>query len=335
MTARVVCFGELLIDFVALERDVSVGQAHRFEKAAGGAPANVAVGLAKLGTPSAFITQLGNDPFGHFLAETLAENQVDTSGIVFTDRARTCLAFVSVKASGERSFAFYRNPSADMLMESTSLNNDLLAAAEIFHFGSISLIDEPVRSTTLAAAEKARQNRALISYDPNLREALWPSLANAKAGILTGWQYANVAKLSEEELFFLTDTTAPSIEETVTLARQLWHDNLALLVITRGADGCVAITQDTHRHVPGFTVEVEDTIGAGDGFVAGLLSGLLPHLSRGQLPDLQTAGWLDDVLQRANAVGALTTTHRGAIPALPTADLLDSFLNERIEHIQQ
>lgn len=320
----ITALGELLIDFVALERGQSVGYAETFQKAAGGAPANVAVGCARLGVPTAFITQLGNDPFGHFLAETLESNGVNISGVRFTDEANTMLAFVAVEADGERSFAFYRNPSADMLMTSFDLDPAQIADARIFHFGSITLSTEPMRTTTLDAVEMARRAGAIISYDPNLREVLWPDLDTAREGMLAGLNEAHLVKMNEGELAFLTENSGlASVYDMVSAARQLWHERLRLMVITRGGEGCLAVTADRHWTAEGFAVEVEDLIGAGDGFMAGLLSAV--H---------QYGGWdfLDDdqqvlqILYRANAVGALTASRRGGIPALPTADEVRNFL---------
>lgn len=323
---QIVCMGEVLIDFVALERDTSVGYADRFQKAAGGAPANVAVGLARLGIEAAFISQVGDDPFGHYLEETLRLNAVDTSGITFSRQARTMLAFVSVEASGERSFAFYRHPSADMLMTPEMLNHGLLRQTTIFHFGSITLSSEPVCTATLAAVEAAKSNGALISYDPNLRPALWSSLDEAKNGLLLGLHHANIVKMNEEELSFLNGgVELKTVESMVTACRQLWHDDLQLLVITRGPQGCLAVTPQNYWVVEGFNVMVEDTIGAGDGFMAGLLSGLLPNIQTGYLADLDEATLLP-ILRRANAVGALTTMRRGGIPALPTLLEVEVFL---------
>lgn len=315
MYPQAVCLGELLIDFVSTQRDVNVGDAPGFAKAPGGAPANVAVGLAKLGIETAFMGQVGNDPFGHYLAGVLKNDKVDISALRFSEEALTPLAFVSIEASGERSFVFYRKPSADMLMREVDLDKHLLASTKLFHFGSITLIDNPVRETTLAAVRLAQEHGALISYDPNLREPLWPDLDVARTGLKLGFAFANVVKLSEEELDFLTDTR---ILETGV--RQLWTDNTKLMVVTRGAEGCEAFTESNHWVVPGYQVKVEDTIGAGDGFVAGLLSGILTLGEKWYEADLLP------ILKRANAVGALTTTKRGGIPALPTRAELDEFL---------
>ena len=302
----VVSCGELLIDFVALRRGVRLVDAPAFRRAAGGAPANVAVGVARLGRRAAFLGQVGDDDFGHYLAETLARAGVDVRGLRFSPDARTALAFVSLRADGERDFLFYRHPSADMLWRPEDVDRAVASATRIFHFGSISLIEEPARSATLVAMETAREHGARLSYDPNLRLALWPSPEAARAGMLRGLEHAEIVKLSREELAFLTGSSDPAA------ARQLWHERLQLLVVTLGAAGCAYLTPQEEGEVPGFTVPVVDTTGAGDGFVAGLLVGLLE----------QGLDWskraVEQALRLANAVGALVCTRRGAIPALPT-----------------
>lgn len=311
----VIACGELLIDFVATESGVTLAQAPAFKKAAGGAPANVAVGVARLGYRAGFMGQVGDDDFGHFLAGILTDAGVDVGGLCFSPAARTALAFVSLRADGERSFMFYRHPSADMLWRPEDVNATYAGSTRIFHYGSISLIGEPSRSATLAALEYARAGGALISYDPNLRLALWPSAEAARVGMLAGWQHADLAKVSEEELEFLTGET--SMERG---ARALWTDRLRLLVVTRGAAGSVYFTADARGEAPGFAVRPVDTTGAGDGFVAGLLAGLLDRGLRWDREIIEAA------LRLGNAVGALTTTQRGAIPALPTRAAVEAFL---------
>lgn len=302
----VVCCGELLIDFVSLRRGVDLARAPAFKKAPGGAPANVAVGVARLGGSSAFIGQVGDDDFGRFLAASLAENGVDTRGVRFTSEARTALAFVSLRPDGERDFLFYRHPSADMLWQPDTATLELAASCRVFHFGSISLIAEPSRSSTLQAVQRARAAGALISYDPNLRLALWPSPKAAREGILLGWSQAHVVKVNEDELVFLAGSGDPS-----AVIERLWHPALRLLAVTRGARGCAYTTPEHQGEFPGFPVRVVDSTGAGDGFVAGLLVGLLE--SRLQF----TREAIERALRLANAAGALTCMRRGAIPALP------------------
>jgi fructokinase len=312
----IITLGELLIDFVSTQSGVTLAEAPAFQKAPGGAPANVAVGVARLGVRSGFIGKVGDDDFGHFLARTLQENGVDISALRFSDEARTMLAFVSLRADGERDFMFYRHPSADMLLRPDEIDREYIGAARIFHFGSISLIGEPARSATLAAVETAVERGVLVSYDPNLRLNLWPSAEAAREGILLGWPFAQVIKVSEEELTFLSG--AADFDAAVDA---LWHKRLRLLVVTAGREGCRYATAGARGRAPGFEVETVDTTGAGDGFVAGLLAGLLENERA-----WENVSALEKVLRLANAVGALTTTRRGAIPALPTCDQVLEFL---------
>lgn len=313
----VITCGEMLIDFVPTVTGVSLIEAPAFKKAAGGAPANVAVGLSRLGVTSAFIGKVGEDAFGHFLAQTLIDNQVDTSGLIFSSEARTALAFVSLKADGDRDFMFYRHPSADMLFRPDEVNESLIRSSQIFHFGSISLISEPSRSATRQALEIARQAGLLVTYDPNLRLNLWQDEATARQGILSAWDQAQVIKVSREELIFLSG------QENLEIGvHSLWHAGLALMVVTDGKAGCWYITASSLGKVAGFEVQAVDATGAGDAFVAGLLKGLIEH----------PAAWEDEntllrICRYSNAVGALTTTQRGAIPALPTAAQVVDFLH--------
>jgi fructokinase len=214
---------------------------------------------------------------------------------------------------------FYRHPSADMLLAPAEVDVTAIRAASLLHFGTISLISEPSRGATLHAIEVAREAGCLISCDPNLRLALWPDPAAARDGLLLGIQSAQVVKISDEELRFLTGSDDPAA------ARQrLWHDRLKLMVVTLGAAGCVYFTREHDGVVVGFGVEAIDATGAGDGFVAGLLHGLLAD---GEVA-LDEAR-LRQLCRLANAVGALTTTERGAIPALPTMDRVRAFLAAR------
>jgi fructokinase len=305
----VVALGELLIDFVARETGVTVGEASGFDKKPGGAPANVAVAVAKLGQPSAFLGQVGDDPFGHFLEAVVRTEGVDTRGLRFTGAARTALAFVSLRADGERSFVFYRHPSADMVMRPEDVAFDVIDRQDIFHYGSITLIDEPVRSATLAAVNYARERGLTISYDPNLRLSLWKDEATARAVLLSGLDYAHIVKVSDEELEFLTGAHDPA---------PLWREGMRIIVVTHGAEGATLYTRSEAISVPGFRVNAVDTTGAGDGFVAGLLVGLI---ERGMVN-------LRESLRFACAVGAITTTARGAIPALPTRAQAEAFLRD-------
>jgi fructokinase len=322
----VIALGELLIDFVPTVSGVTLVEAPAFQKAAGGAPANVSAGLAKLGVSAGFMGKVGDDAFGHFLAQTLQEVGVDTSALRYSLEARTALAFISLRADGEREFMFYRHPSADMLYKPGEIDVEYIRSSKVFHYGSISLIGEPSRSATLLAIEAARASGSLISYDPNLRLPLWPSPAAAKEGIMLGWSLAYVTKVSEEELAFLCDrdlTSMRDLSTRVAAARKLWHPRLRLTLITRGKAGSSYVTPSFCGDVSGFAVNSIDTTGAGDGFVAAVLKGLLEH-PQADRDEAQ----LRAICRYANAVGAMTTTKRGAIPALPTVAEVDAFLRQ-------
>jgi len=313
--ADVLTLGELLIDFVPDRTGVTLGEAERFLKAAGGAPANVAVGVRRLGVDAGFIGKVGDDPFGHWLASILERDGVDVSQLRFDDAARTALAFVSLTEEGERDFMFYRHPSADQLHRADEIDLKAVADATILHHGSISLIQEPSRSATLAAIDAARGAGRLVSYDPNLRLPLWESAEAAREGMLGPWKLAHVIKISEEELSFLTGSS------DLDAARSLMHDELRLLTVTLGQAGVAWFAGDRSGRVDGFSVKPEDTTGAGDAFVAALLAALArePELASDEAA-------LEAALRRANAYAALTTTRPGAIPALPSAAELDRFL---------
>lgn len=311
----VVCFGEMLIDFVPTVSGVSLAEAPSFKKAAGGAPANVSVCIAKLGGSAAFIGKVGEDEFGHMLADMLKENKVNNSGVRFDPIARTALAFVTLRADGEREFMFFRNPSADMLLRESELDVNLVKKATIFHYGSISLIEEPCRSTQLVAMSIAKKSGSLLSYDPNLRLALWPSGDAARKGIMSIWDQADIVKISEEEISFLTEGADPQDDNVVL--KKLFHPNLRLLLVSEGKAGCRYYTKQFKGRVSAVKVEPIDTNGAGDAFMGAVLYCLASDVNL-----IQDEKRLREALFFANACGALTVTKNGAIPALPTKDAI-------------
>ncbi|KAK8495128.1 hypothetical protein V6N11_009764 [Hibiscus sabdariffa] len=307
----VVCFGELLIDFVPTVGGVSLAEAPAFKKAPGGAPANVAVGISRLGGSSAFIGKVGDDEFGYMLADILKQNNVDNSGMRFDQSARTALAFVTLRADGEREFMFFRHPSADMRLHESELNTNLIKQAKIFHYGSISLIEEPCKSAHLAAMNMAKRSGSILSYDPNLRLPLWPSAEAARKGIMSIWDQSDLIKVSEDEITFLTGGD-DAYDDNVVM-KKLFHPNLKLLVVTEGSAGCRYYTKAFKGRVPGIKVKAVDTTGAGDAFVSGLLTCLSSDVKL-----FQNEERLREALRFANGCGALTVTERGAIPSLPT-----------------
>ncbi|MFP5517994.1 MAG: carbohydrate kinase family protein [Alphaproteobacteria bacterium] len=309
------CLGEVLIDFMPAGA-AQPGTIGAFAPAPGGAPANVAVGLARLGVRSAFMGRTAADGFGRFLSRALTDAGVDVSRLRRVPDAKTPVAFVSLDEEGEREFLFYGEPMAGF--SAADLDLGAVAAARLLHSGSIGLIDPASREASLLAVETARRHDRLVSFDANLRLALWPDRATAERLIRQGIAAAAIVKLSDEELEFLTGDTDPE-----TAGRSLWHEGLRLLVVTHGRNGCSFLTAEASGHVPGLTVATVDTTGAGDAFVAALLSGILEHTVAAFTPDR-----LHAICRFANAAGALTTTSPGAIPSLPdraaVARLLDS-----------
>ena len=314
--ADIVCLGEALIDLVPTVTGVGLAAADTFVKAAGGAPANVAAGIARLGVPSGFMGAVGDDGFGHFIADTLAAAGVGLTGMRFTSAAPTAIAAVSLKADGDREFVFYGNPAAHVMFAPEEVDEAVIRHAKILHFGSISLVGGPVRAATLHAIDVAHHHGVLVSYDPNLRLSLWPDAEAARAGMRLGLSKANIVKIGEEEVEFLTDSC-----DLIEGARSLWHPQLKLMAVTGGTRGCTWLSATTEGHQPGFKVAAIDTTGAGDAFMAGMLAGLVYH------PDMiEDPATLGRAIRFANATGALTTTKRGAIPSLPDRGTVEQFL---------
>jgi sugar/nucleoside kinase (ribokinase family) len=312
------CLGELLVDFCQTGTNGSGYPV--YEANPGGAPANVAVALARWGLRSGFIGKVGRDALGRFLAATLEETGVDCGHLLFSDRPTT-MAMVSTGDGGERSFDFLRNGAADTDLQPAELEPQWVGATRIFHFGSVSLTTDPVRSATLAAVDQARAGGALISFDPNLRPALWASLAEAREWMLRGAQGADVIKVSEEELTFLLGGEDLPLEPA---ARRFHRETGAqLLFVTLGANGCLWVNAQGSGAVPAPRVNPVDTTGAGDAFVAGVIYRLIR--SGQPLATLKPEN-LEAMVRFANAAGALTTEKRGAIPALPHLDAITALL---------
>ncbi len=315
-----VALGELLIDFVSTEKDVSLTDLPSFAGAAGGAPANVAVGLARLGVSAGFIGKVGRDPFGEHLRRTLDREGVDTEFLRLSQSARTTLAFVATRSDGEKDICFYRNPGADVLLTAEEVNPSYLQGARLFHFGSVSLSRPPAREATLHAALIARRAGLVISYDPNWRPSLWSDPREASGLIWEAMAFADIVHCAEEEWEFIT-----GCDELAAGAQKILGAGPELVVVTRGERGCYYDDGASRGEVEGFAVEVVDPLGAGDAFVAAMLSHLMYAPKRARLPE----GQLREIMTHANAAGALTCMRRGVIPALPTSKEIDQFLAAR------
>ncbi len=312
--SSVLCFGELLIDMIATNTG-SLIQADGFLKKFGGAPANTACGLAKLGANVAFMGKVGNDPFGHFLKQTLEENHVSTDHLVLSNLYPTTLAFVSLTEAGERDFVFYKGAHDTIETRDLSLPKDLF----LFHFGSLTQITDPAKKTTEFLLKQAKKQKTIISYDPNIRESLWKDLSLARSIILETAQNVDIMKLNEEEALLLSGT-----KNIDAASRMLFSKNLDMLCITLGSKGCYYKTKQFEGLVSsGMHVDAIDTTGAGDAFNAGYIYALLKEH---QMFSAMKQDHVEKLLKQANIIAALTTTKKGAITAFPTQKELHTYL---------
>lgn len=301
----IISLGEALIDFIPLDSDNVT-----YQKSPGGAPANVAVALAKLGAKSSFLGKVGEDVLGHFMKETLESHGVITTHMLLTDQARTGVVFVTLDPKGERNFSFYIDPSADRFLEKEDLDPTIFSSNHILHFGSISLISEPSKTATLEAVKQAKKNNLKISYDPNLRLDLWPSEEQARETILSVLSEADIVKISDEELTFLTGET--ELEKGIS---QLDNYEIPVLLVTYGGAGSYVHVGNQTIHVPAMKVQTVDTTGAGDAFVSGILYNL--NEIQGSIKEISIERW-KEIVTFASVSGALAASTYGAMTALPT-----------------
>ena len=305
---NVVALGELLIDFTPVNNQ---NEKSVFEQNPGGAPANVLATVAKLGKKTAFLGMVGEDQFGQFLKNVLIDNKIDVTGLKFSKTVNTTLAFVHIYSNGDRSFSFYRNPGADMMLSSEDVDYDIIRQSKVFHFGSISMTHEPVRGATLAACKFAKDNGLIISYDPNYRAPLWVSAEQAKENMARGLEFADILKVSEEELELITGTT--DLRHGASI---LFKQGIKVVLITLGAQGCYYKYAGGEGSIASYSVHAIDATGAGDAF----LGALLYRVSDMKMDDIcrLTKQEFEELLDFSNAAGALATTKTGAIPALPS-----------------
>ncbi|MEH7234591.1 aminoimidazole riboside kinase [Bacillus sp. JJ1562] len=313
MKQGVICLGEALIDFIPLDEDNM-----QFLKSPGGAPANVAVGAARLGAKSSFVGKVGDDVLGNFLKQTLTNFNVQTDTMYLSKEFRTAIVFVTLGEDGEREFSFYIEKSADRFLTPEEISASLFDEHNVFHFGSISLIDDPAESATKKALQLAKENGLVVSYDPNLRQMLWKDLDTAKQKITSMLSEADVVKLSEVELEFITGET--DIERGV---EKLAEYNIPLLFITLGKDGVHAFYKGESIFVEARKVKSVDTTGAGDAFVSGLL---YQFSERDKKITEYTLDEIKEIAAFASVSGALAVSKKGAMSALPTIGQVQAFL---------
>lgn len=307
---HIVTIGEILIDLT--QTGFNTQNIPVYAANPGGAPANVAVAGARLGADTAFVGMVGQDGFGAYLAQVLEENGVCTQGLR-TASGATTLAVVSVNSQGERSFQFMRG--ADVALTPEDVDQELLAQAGILHFGSVSLTADPARAATLYAVERAKEQGAVVSYDPNYRAALWNSQEEAVEWMRRPLDQVDILKISDEEMELLSGHGDPE-----TCSQVMADKGISLVLITLGSQGVFYRLGEHTGIVPGVPTKVADTNGAGDTFFGAVLS-QLSRRPQGALEGLEVAE-LEGILALANRAASVTCSRSGAIPAMPTLDEL-------------
>ncbi len=310
---RFISIGELLIDFTPSGKtDDGI---HLFARNPGGAPANVAVQMKRLGIASGFVGTVGNDMFGEYLKGVLKNEGIDTSGLKLDDDFATSLAFVELDETGNRNFSFYRDPGADTRLTASDENKSLIDTAEMICYGSLMMTAEPSRSAVRELASYARSCGKITVYDPNWRPALWK---NQDEGIemmkaLVG--FSDIMKLSDEELVLITGEN-----ELKAGAEKLLSQGVEMVIVTLGAKGCAVYTRNFGFERPTYDTNVIDTTGSGDSFLGAFLSCILKSGTKiADITEKEAVCYADF----ANAAGSLCASKKGAIPALPTQGEID------------
>jgi fructokinase len=282
-------------------------------KCPGGAPANVAVAISRLGGDSAFFGRVGQDPLGRFIKAILEQEQVNTDKLLLDDMQRTSTVIVDLDDSGERSFTFMVKPSADQFMQYSDIPS--FDQGQWLHVCSIALANEPSRSSTLHAMQTMKDAGGFVSFDPNLRDEVWMNPNEIKPIVLKAIALADIVKFSDDELLFLTESN--TLEAGIEAIAPF---NIYLTLITQGAKGALVITPESQTLISGKAIKPIDTTGAGDAFVGGLLTRLAAS------PAWQEKAEILDAITWANGCGALATTQKGAMTALPNKAALLSYI---------
>lgn len=304
----VVALGELLIDFI--NNGVSEQGNNTFEASPGGAPCNVLAMLTKLGKKCAFIGKVGDDIFGKKLKGELEKLAIDTDSLKIDKDVRTTLAFVENDASGDRSFSFYRNPGADINLSPDEVDEDIIKSAKVFHFGTLSMTHEPVKSATKKALSIAKENGCMITFDPNLREMLWQSESDAKTAFDFGMKFCDVLKISDNELVWFTEEA----DYDKGINKLLKEYNIPVVLLSMGSSGSRAYCDGYVVEVPAFLQDsTVDTTGAGDTFMGCCINYILEN-GMETLNDEK----LSEMLLFANAAAAVITTRKGALKSMPS-----------------
>jgi fructokinase len=312
----VTALGELLIDFT--ENGTSGQGNPLFEANPGGAPCNVLAMLAKLGHKTAFIGKVGHDFFGTQLKEAITEVGIDAKYLRMDEEVHTTLALVHTFPDGDRDFSFYRNPGADMMLTEDEVPEDLIGDTKIFHFGTLSMTHEGVRAATKKALQIAKEQGALVSFDPNLRPPLWKTLEDAKEQVLYGLGCCDILKISDNEIQWLTgeedyDRGAAKLKEEF---------GIPLILVSLGKEGSLAFMNGQRVFVQAYNnPNTIETTGAGDTFCACILHYVLSHGWKDY-----SEGELEEMLRFANGAASIVTTRKGALRVMPEQKEVEAYI---------
>lgn len=317
---NILVMGELLIDFIPCEKGRALKDVDNFQRATGGAPGNVAAAISKLGGHSIMISKLGYDAFGDHIVENLNRAGVDTKYVFRTNEAKTALAFVSLDKEGNRDFSFYRNPSADLFLSPDDITEDMFDNCSVFHFGSVDLVDYPVKKAHKRAIEIAKAKGITVSFDPNIRLPLWDSPEACQAAVREFLPYADIVKISDNELEFITGKDDPA-----EAAKLLFENGCKFFMYTKGNDGAEAFTKNVHVSMPCFPVEVVDTTGAGDSFMGSMLYSITEKgMSLEGLENIDE-NTLKEFVKFSSLYAASTTTRKGGACSMATMSEIKEF----------
>lgn len=308
----IIGIGELLIDFTPTKINGEI----YFKDHSGGAPCNMLTMATKLGSKTAFIGKVGKDQFGFKLKQTLDSVGVNTNGLILSEAYPTTLAFVHLDESGDRSFSFYRNHSADVMLEKQDIDYKMIDQTRAFHFGSLSFTTEPSRSTVLEVLAYAKSKGKLITYDPNYRPALWNNDKEAIEGMKLGLKYADIIKVSDEEALLITG------EKTIeAAAEKLYQEGIKLVCVTLGEKGSYYHSMTGQGIVDGYPSKVVDTTGAGDSFFGAVVHTLLAT----DYENLEEKEIIN-ALKIGNAAASIVIENYGGIPSIPEKETVFSRL---------
>ncbi len=316
----VTVLGELLIDFT--QNGFSAQGNPLFEANPGGAPCNVLALLQKMGRKTAFIGKVGKDGFGNQLKRALEETGISAEGLFMDEDVHTTLAIVQTKSDGDRDFSFYRRPGADMMLTDKQVPEELIRNSRIFHYGTLSMTDEPVRSATRKAIATAEEAGLVLSFDPNLRPPLWNTLEEAREQIRYGLAHCHILKISDDEITWLTNEEDYGKAAAAIRAQ---FPQIRLLLVSLGKEGSLAYYKGMEVCVKPFLhPDTIETTGAGDTFMGSILHKVLEK----GLDDL-SAEDLTEMLTFANAAASIVTTRKGALRVMPEVEEVEAFIKSR------